>query len=430
MKNRTKFPKVFWIANSIEVFERFAYYGIYMGFGIYLTNKLGYTDDQLGSIQSWFLLVSYLVPFLSGTFADKFGFKKVLIVSYFAYLPAILSLMVVESYNGVAFAMISIGFAAGIFKPLISATIRAVTDQSNKTVGFGIFYLMVNAGASLGPVIAGKLRVISWKYAFLAGAIAIVCMLIITIFFYKEPEREIEGVTLKKKFQDIWIAISDLKFAFFLIMLGVFFWTPFWAFFNILPKYVDGNLDTVALYNSVKKVIGGFFVRLISETDEQGVSRILGETISHSGYIIILFQFFVSRATEKFRPIPTFLSGMLVAAFGLVLLAYARVSVTSLVFLGIFLFAIGEMVSSPRIQEYITWLAPKEKAGLYMGANFLAIGMGGFLSGFYTKLFGYFKEKYMHPEYIWYVLALHVIIGLLAILLFTKLVGDFKEKEE
>jgi MFS family permease len=429
MGKRTTFPKVFWAANTIEVFERFAYYGIYMGFGIYLTQKLGYSDEELGNIQSWFLLVSYVIPFISGTFADKYGFKKVLIVSYLAYLPSIISLIYVESYNEVALAMISIGLAAGIFKPLISGTVRAVTDQSNKTLGFGIFYLMVNAGASIGPVIAGKLRVISWKYAFIAGAVAIVLMLIITILFYKEPPREIEGLTLKKKFKDIWIALSDVKFSLFLIMLGVFFWMPFWSFFNILPKYVDENLDTIQLYNGIKSVIGGFLIRLISETDEKGVSKILGETISHSGYIIIIFQFFVSRVAEKYKAIPTFLTGILIAAAGFIFLALAKVSFVSFVFLGIFLFAIGEMASSPRIQEYITWLAPKEKAGLYMGANFLAIGMGGFLSGFYTRLFGHFKLKYMSPEYIWYVLAIHAIIGILAILLFTRIVGDFKERE-
>ena len=45
------------------------------------------------------------------------------------------------------------------------------------------------------------------------------------------------------------------------------------------------------------------------------------------------------------------------------------------------------MISSPRIQEYITWIAPKEKAGLYMGSNFLAAGIGGALSGLLILLF-------------------------------------------
>ncbi len=91
MSARTPFPAVFWVANTVEVLERFAYYGIYMGFGIYMAS-LGYSRDQLGIVQSLFLLLSYVTPVISGTFADRYGFKKVLIVSYLAYLPSILLL--------------------------------------------------------------------------------------------------------------------------------------------------------------------------------------------------------------------------------------------------------------------------------------------------------------------------------------------------
>ena len=129
MQERTPFPKVFWVANSIEILERFAYYGIYMGFGIYM-NYLGYTAAQLGIVQSIFILISYTIPVISGTFADRFGFKKVLIVSYLAYLPSILLLMITKSFSGIALTMLSIGLAAGIFKPLISGTVRAVTDKN------------------------------------------------------------------------------------------------------------------------------------------------------------------------------------------------------------------------------------------------------------------------------------------------------------
>src|SRR4030042_2302627 len=185
MSKRPPFPFVFWLANSIEILERFAYYGIYMGFGIYM-EYLGYTRGQLGIVQSIFLLISYVVPMISGTFADRFGFKKVLIISYLAYLPAILLLLVTKSFSGIALTMLTIGLAAGIFKPLVSGTVRSVTDADNKTLGFGIFYAMVNLGATFGPLAAGKLRAISWNHAFLAAAAAIGLMLVITVFFYKE----------------------------------------------------------------------------------------------------------------------------------------------------------------------------------------------------------------------------------------------------
>jgi len=429
MKKRTPFPKVFWVANSVEILERFAYYGIYMGFGIYM-EYLGYTKAQLGIVQSIFLLISYVIPVISGTFADRYGFKKVLIVSYLAYLPSILLLIITKSFSGIALTMLSIALAAGIFKPLIAGTVRVVTDKTNKTLGFGIFYAMVNVGASFGPIIAGKLRVISWNYAFLAAAIGIGFMLLITIFFYKEPERKIGGVTLGKKFKDIAIALSDIKFALFLVLLGLFFWLPFWAFFNLVAMYIDRSLDTARLYLNVKSVFGTAFANFFSRVDDEGVRRILGETIGHTGYIVMIFQVLVSRIFERFKALPSFLFGLFVAVLGFSLLGYAKISVPAWVFLGILLFAIGEMISSPRIQEYITWIAPKEKAGLYMGSNFLAIGLGGALSGVtYTSLYGYFCNM-NHPEYIWFILGAHILLGILVIFIFTKSAGEFKELEE
>lgn len=427
MKNRSRFPFVFWIANSIEVFERFAYYGIYMGFGIYL-QQLGYSKGDLGIIQSLFLALSYLTPLFSGTLADRFGFKKMLMIAYLAYLPSILLLIVTKSFSGIAITMLSIGFAAGIFKPLISATVRVTTDSTNKTLGFGIFYMMVNIGASFGPVVMGKLRGWSWDYVFITAAIAVGVMFLITLFLYKEPQRELEGVTLKKKFKDMGEALSDRKFMLFIILLGVFFWMPFWAFFNVLAVYINDYFNTASLYLSVKSVIGEGITNLISNNDD-GTWKINAEAISHTGYIIIVFQLVVSSIFEKRPAIPSFLFGLLIAAAGFVLLGLAVNSGGGFIFLGIFLFAVGEMISSPRIQEYIMWIAPKEKAGLYMGTNFIATFIGATLSGIYTGLMGTF-ENAGNPEYIMYTLAAHTIIGILVILIFTKTAGEFKELSE
>ncbi len=426
-EKRTPFPPVFWVANSVEILERLAYYGIYFGFGIYM-ESLGYTRAQLGSVQSVFLFLSYLVPVISGTFADRFGFKKVLIVSYLAYLPSILLLITTRTYSGIVLTMLTIGLSAGIFKPLIAGTVRAVTDRTNKTLGFGIFYAMVNIGGTFGPIIMGKLRAISWNHAFVAAAISIFLMLVTTIFFYKEPEREIEGVTLGQKIKEIGIALGDLKFAFLLVLMGVFFWLPFWAFFNLSAVYVDRNLDTARLYESIRSVLGTGFANFFSETDAHGVRRILGETLSSTGYVVMIFQVVVSRVSERFRPIPTFIAGLAMLTAGFVVIGLAKISVPAIVFLGIFIFAVGEMVASPRIQEYITWIAPKEKAGLYMGMNFLAVMIGAALSGItYTALSGYFNDIGT-PEYVWYVLAFHSGVGILALSGYIKIVGEFKEQ--
>lgn len=427
MAARTPFPPVFWLANFIEVLERFAYYGIYFSFGIYLTS-LGFSRDQLGIVQTLFLLLSYCTPVFSGALADRFGFKKMLIVAYLAYLPAVLLLILTKSFSGIALTMLSIGFAAGIFKPLIFGTVRSVTDKTNSTLGVGIFYAMVNVGGSLGPVVAGRLRAISWDYAFYAAAIAIGIMLVVTVLFYKEPPRAVEPTTVGAKLREIGTVLSDLRFASFLLLLGVGFWIPFWAFFNLCALYVDRSLDAVRLYEVLRGTLGSGVANFLSH-EEGGARRILGETISHTGYIIMILQVLVSRTVERFKPIPIFFTGLVVMAAGFVAIGAAASGDAALVFLGILLFAAGEMIASPRIQEYITRLAPREKAGLYTGTNFLAVGVGAFSGVLYTPLYGRFADA-GNAGGVWYVLAAHVVLGLLAIALFQKVAGTMTETHE
>ena len=429
VSTRTPFPPVFWVANIIEVLERFAYYGIYFGFGIYMTH-LGYSRDQLGIVQSIFLLLSYITPIISGTFADRYGFKKVLIVAYLAYLPSILLLMFTKSFSGIALTMLSIGLAAGIFKPLILGTIRAATDRTNKTLGFGIFYAMVNIGGSFGPIVAGRLRAISWNYAFMAAAISIGVMLLITILFYKEPPREIEGVTLGQKFRDIGIALSDLKFLFFLVLLGVFFWLPFWAFFNLCALYVDSNLDTARLYQDIRGVFGEGFAGIFSAVGDDGVRRVLGETISHTGYIIMVLQVFISRFLERFRPIPSFATGLAHLRDRLRHPGLRRGQRGDLGLPRHLPLRPGRddlLAAHPGV-HHLDRPRRRRRASTWE-RNFLGVAIGAFTSGItYTTLYGHFNDQ-GHPERTWYVLAAHIAVGAVVFLLFSRFGGGFKEQE-
>ena len=440
MATRSKFPPVFWVANTIEVLERFAYYGIYFGFGVYMT-QLGFSRDQLGDVQSLLLLVSYGIPVFSGSFADRYGFKPVLIFAYLAYLPAVGLLLMTNSLTGIKLTMLSIGFAAGVFKPLIAGTVRVTTDSTNKTLGFGIFYAMVNIGGTLGPMVAGNLRVISWTYAFLAAGIAIAVMLVVTLLFYKEPPREKRGKTVGETLWEIWLTLKDLKFATFLVLLGLGFWLPFWAFFNLCALYIDANVDTASLYVSVKNFfsivtfgdafgVGTWIVdHLLSAPDKEGVRRIIGETIGQTGWVIIFFQILVTKMMMRLRALPAFMAGLLIAGLGFFVLGRAASAAAWLVFPGIALFAIGEMICSPRIQEYITWIAPKDKAGLYIGSNFLATMIGGYLSGkTYTAWSGHFVATGA-PGRIWDMMALNMVLAVVALLIFVKVAGEFKEQE-
>jgi len=199
-------------------------------------------------------------------------------------------------------------------------------------------------------------------------------------------------------------------------------------FFNVLAVYTNDYLNTASLYQSLRSVLGAGITSIVSNNTD-GVWRVNAEAIANTGYIIILFQIAISKTFEKRPAIPSFMLGMFIAAVSFIVLGLSAVSFNALVFLGVFLFAVGEMISSPRIQEYILWIAPKEKAGLYMGANFLATFIGATLSGIYTGLMGTFEEA-GNPEYIMYTLAGHILLGIVAIFIFTKFAGAYKELEQ
>jgi len=423
MQKRTPFPAVFWVANSIEVVERYVYYGFYFGFGIYLTS-LGFSKAQLGTLQFILLLFTYGLTIVTGLLGDRYGFKKMLLVSQLLYLPPFILLVFVKDIVGIAFILVLLSTAAALFKPLPAGTVRLATDHSNKTVGFGIFYAMVNLGGTLGPLVMGALRVIKWEYAFMAAAGGAGLMFLMTLLFYREPPRERSTEPVGKHLKEALGVLGDLKFSVFLLLMGVMFWIPFWAFYNILSLYVDNQLDTARLYVQLHSVLGGA-VNLVSH-DVKGTMRIAGESIAHTGYIILVLQLLVSRLSERFSALPSIIFGLLVTAAGMALLGLAFHSAPAVVFLGILVFAVGEMISSPRFDEYITYLAPREKAGLYMGLVTASVAIGAFSGFIYTPLYGWF-EKAGHPDYVWYVLAAHLAIGMVVLSLYVKKTGGFKE---
>jgi MFS family permease len=428
MQKRTPFPPVFWVANTIEVLERYVYYGFYFGFGIYLTS-LGFSKADLGLLQFILLLFTYGLTIFTGFLGDRYGFKRMLLVSYVLYLPPFILLIFIKDLVGIALTLVLLSTAAALFKPLPAGTVRLATDKTNKTIGFGIFYAMVNLGGTLGPLVLASLRVISWGLAYSAAAAGVVLMFIFTLFFYREPEREVPEASFGTHVKKAFSVLADMKFSMFLVLMGIMFWIPFWSFYNILAVYVDTHLDTALLYRKLHAVFGGV-VNLVSHEDENtGFMKITGESIAHTGYIILILQYLVSRVSERFKALPSIIFGLIVTAAGMAVLGFAYFIHPLLLFLGIFIFAVGEMISSPRFDEYITYLAPKEKAGMYMGLVTASVAIGAFSGLIYTPLYGHL-ETLGHPDYVWYILAAHLALGMVVLAVYVRLTGGFKEVDE
>ena len=192
------FPGTFWAANTMEIFERMAWYGFFAVSSLYITGAvsdggLGFSDEDRGVLQGVVTFFLYLFPVVTGALADRYGFKKMLFAAFVVLVPAYYLLGQFKTFPTFFLAFMLVALGAAMFKPVIIGTISKVTNKSTASMGFGIFYMMVNIGGFVGPIVAGIVRKWSWEYVFIASALWIALNFIIIIFFFKEPTEEVKS---------------------------------------------------------------------------------------------------------------------------------------------------------------------------------------------------------------------------------------------
>ena len=179
--SRPRFPKTFWAANSLELFERWAYYGVFNLLALYLTGSadtgaLGFSQVEKGLIMGIVNAILYFLPVITGSIADRYGYKNMFLASAVVMAPAYILLIAPRTFWGFLGVYFLVAVGHGMFKPVVISTVAKTTDEKTGSMGFGIFYMMVNIGGFLGPIVAGVVRGWDWKYVFWASAGWIVIM--------------------------------------------------------------------------------------------------------------------------------------------------------------------------------------------------------------------------------------------------------------
>ncbi len=376
------FPKLFWVANTIELLERFAWYGFFMLFANYLTSSLDAGGLELSQAQKGIIMgvgtgILYFLPIITGSIADKFGYRRVLFVAFIVYTTAFIAMPLFKSFAGVFFIYLYLALGAALFKPIISATIAKTTNDSNASIGFGIFYMMVNLGAFFGPLVTLLFKNSSYTLVFYISA-GIVALNFILLLFYKEPELEKNDDTLAtaigKVFKNILVVLKDFKFVLFLLIVAGF-WTMYNQLFFTLPVFIKQWVDTSSMFDFFAQHMPFF-----SENYGMKNGQMEAEFITNfDAMFIIIFQIIVSAIVMKWRPLKTMMTGFLVCSIGMALTLTTQNVIFTLV--AIYVFAIGEMAGSPKITEYIGRIAPPDKKALYMGYSFIPVFIGNVFAG-------------------------------------------------
>jgi len=376
-----QFPRTFWVANTIELFERWAWYGFFMLFANYLTGStddggLQFSQAQKGTLMGVGTGILYFLPVITGAIADKFGYRKVLAIAFVIYTSAFILLPHFNTFTGVFIMYLYLAVGAALFKPVISATIAKTTDDETASIGFGIFYMMVNIGAFLGPMLTLIFKNSSYDLVFYISA-GMISVNFILLLFYREPDRvkndEPLFNTLKQVFTNIYKVILDYKFVIFLVIASGF-WTMYLQLFFTLPVFISQWVDTSGMYQYFSENMP-FIAENYSHNGQMEAEFIT----NFDALFIIAFQILISGIVMRWRALSTMVGGFIIATFGLSLSFFTQ-DVT-FIFVAIFIFSIGEMSASPKITEYIGRIAPADKKALYMGYSFIPLFLGNIFAG-------------------------------------------------
>lgn len=378
------FNKNFWLASFMELMERWAWYGIYTLLGLYLVGStdaggLGFDHIQKGNIMGNIVGILYFLPLVFGVIADRIGYKLSLTISFVIMIAGYYLLGEVNAYWSVYMAFLLVAIGAAFFKPVASAIVARNTDETTGTMGFGIFYMMVNIGGFIGPAMSSGLRTTyGWKIIFIQAAVVIGINLLVLLLFYKEPKidkpKDSIGKAIVDSIKGIFEALKDVRLG-ILLLLMIGFWTMFNQLFNTLPNFIEDWIDSATVSNWLNENIP-FLGTLLTQD-----GQVKPEWFTNiDSFMIICCQIAVSYFVTKMRHINAVIRGAVVATIGIGLTFYSGNVWFTII--GTMIFSIGEMMSSPTVSSFIALITPKGKEGLYQGTYFLPVAASYFATSY------------------------------------------------
>jgi POT family proton-dependent oligopeptide transporter len=374
-------PWPFWVANIMETIERLAYYGVRVVIPIYIAQAdeiggLHFSQSDKGFIFLWWALVQSSLPVLSGGFADRYGYKKQIVVAIILKGMGYLLMATQRTFWPFLGGCLLLAAGTAIFKPPIQGTfVKTLTDKTSG-VGWGFFYMVINVGAFLGPPLAHFLYGYSWPMVFF-GCAVLVNLNLLWLFTYREVDSGADRTTgawqvLVGTAREI---LNPRLLAFILIIS--LFWAVFEQLWDMLPNFIVDWVDS----NSLARHLPGF---MLSYNLSRGPQIAQEWVINLNPFLII---FLVAPLSWYFNRVMRRLTSIFLGFIFVTLGLYVVGSSMSIYVLlaGIVCFTAGEMLCSPKMREYLAVIAPADKKALYMGYASIPYafgwGCGSFLGG-------------------------------------------------
>src|SRR6185437_1220222 len=257
---RTGFEPAFWVANVSELFERFAYYGVFASLAIYLHESLGFSVESTTNLAGLFGGLVWFLAIFGGTAADRLGFRRalslaylILTIAYFllgslgaSWMASVRSAIPLWWLVLILLCLPALGIS--MVKPCVVGTTAHAADEKVRTMGYTIYYFLVNVGSAIGPWVAGYVHEkVGVQNVFRVSALAVLAMLIAVQGFFRDTQRsrqERQG-SLADTMRNFGTVILNGRFILFLLSFSIF-WIAYWQEFITLGLYIHAYVSPKA----------------------------------------------------------------------------------------------------------------------------------------------------------------------------------------
>jgi dipeptide/tripeptide permease len=388
---RTGFERPFWVANISELFERLSYYAAFASLARYLHEALSFPTERAADLAGLFGGLVWFLAIFGGAAADRLGFRRALSLAYLllsgsyfllgsigaAWLAPIRNAVPLVVLVTVVLMLPALGIA--LVKPCVVGTTARSSHENVRSIGYSIYYTLVNIGGFAGPLVASWVHQhLSVENVFRISALSVFAMFFGVLLFFKEPRKEAgsQRLSAADTLRNFWRVLSNPKFMIFLLIFSGF-WIVYWQEFITLPiyvhDYVDKNADTERM-------------------------------LSTGPFVVIALTVAISVLTQKMAAFRAVILGTFIAMIAFAILAVHPTVMAAYVTLAVI--ALGELTQQPRYYDYISRLAPAGQQGTYMGFAFLPLGIGAFMAGrIGGTLLHYFGEVRHQPTLFWWALT-------------------------
>ncbi|HEX5432827.1 MAG TPA: MFS transporter [Candidatus Angelobacter sp.] len=410
---RTGFERPFWVANVTELFERLSYYAAFAVIVRYLHENLKFSTTEAGTLAGQFATWVWVLAILGGTVADRLGFRRALSLAYLIltaayflmgslaapWLAPVRNAIPLPAFVTIIMVLPALGIA--MVKPSVVGTTARASNENVRTLGYSIYYTLVNIGGALGPLTASWVQNhMTVNNVFRVAALSVFVMFFAVLLLFKEPRKpdEVQVTSIAQTARNFRTVVSNPKFMLFILIFSGY-WIAYWQEFLTLPiyvhDYVNSNTDTARM-------------------------------LTTGPVLVICLTVAVGIMLRKVRAFRAITLGTLVSALAWLLLIVHSSVLTA--YLTLAVVALGEIILSPRYYEYVSLLAPSGQQGTYMGFAFLPIGIGAFIGGpLGGFLLHHFGEVQHRPALFWWCFT---AIGVLTAILLWVYDRVFKPSQE